>query len=199
MLSLEHSATDGRVKMYVRSSRPDHVLSALRSHYAQARYATVPPEEDPLLMLGDEGTVCRQVLWPAGEQWLPFQVQNDTGEDGDPLLSGCVVINGSCDVSDQGSPSAFSCHAWQQRLVLAGEPVPPPHSWRRTLEQRWISSRRRTNRMSGTTSFEHSASIRTDSCRFLHVSISHGELRQKSMQIGAIDVNSMQVCCNLPP
>ena len=111
MLSLELSATDGRVKMYVPSSRPEHMLSALRSHYAQARYATVLPEEAPLLMSGDEGTVCRQVLWPVGEQWLPFQVRDDREEDGDPFLSGCVVIIGSCDVSDQGSPSAFPCHA----------------------------------------------------------------------------------------
>ena len=86
VLSLELCATDGRVTMYVRSMRPDHVLSALRSHYAQARFATVPPEDDPLLMAGDEGTVCRQVLWPAGEQWLPFQVQDDRKEDGDPFV-----------------------------------------------------------------------------------------------------------------
>ena len=205
VLSLELCATDGRVRMYVRSARPDHVLSALRSHYTQARFATVAPEDDPLLMAGDEGAVCRQILWLAGEQWLPFQVRDDTGEDGDPLLSGCVVINGSGDVSDQGSPSAFSCHAWQLQLVPAVEPVLPPHSWRRTLEysgsdRRHVanaesrgselprlrtptcllrhSSLRRTNRISGTASFEHSASIRTDSCRFLHVSISHRELRQ---------------------
>ena len=38
VLSLELCATDGRVTMYVRSARPDHVLSALRSHYAQARF-----------------------------------------------------------------------------------------------------------------------------------------------------------------
>ena len=111
VLSLELCATDGRATMYVRSARPDHVLSALRSHYAQASFETVPPEDDPLLMPGVEGTVCRQVLWLAGEEWLPFQVQDDTGEDGDPLLSGCVVINGSSDVSDQRSPSAFPCHA----------------------------------------------------------------------------------------
>ena len=74
VLSLELCATDGRVRMYVRSARPDHVLSALQSHYAQARFATVPPEDDPLLMSERDGTVCRQVLWPAGEQWLPFQV-----------------------------------------------------------------------------------------------------------------------------
>ncbi len=86
VLSLELCAADGRVRMYVRSTRPDHVLSALRSHYAQARFETVPPEEDPLLMPEGEGTVCRQVLWPAGEQWLPFQVQHDTEEDGDPFV-----------------------------------------------------------------------------------------------------------------
>ncbi len=86
VLSLELCAADGQVSMYVRSSRPDHVLSALRSHYAQTGFATVAPEEDPLLMAGDEGTVCRQVLWPAGEQWLPFQVQDDTGEDGDTFV-----------------------------------------------------------------------------------------------------------------
>ena len=193
VLSLELCATDGRVRMYVRSARPDHVLSALRSHDAQARFATVAPEDDPLLMAGDEGAVCRQILWPAGEQWLPFQLQDDTGEDGDPLLSGCVDINGSSDVSDQGSPSAFSCHAWQLQFVPAVEPVLPPHSWRRTLEhagsdRRHVasaesrgseiprlrtptclsrhSSLRRANRISGTTSFEHSALICTDSCRF---------------------------------
>ncbi|MYC08006.1 MAG: ATP-binding protein [Chloroflexi bacterium] len=85
VLSLELCATDGRVRMYVRSTRPDHVLSALRSHYAHARFATVPPEDDPLLMSERNGIVCRQVLWPAGEQWLPFQVQDDT-EDGDPFV-----------------------------------------------------------------------------------------------------------------
>ena len=87
-------------------------------------------------MPGDEGTVCRQVLWPAGEQWLPFQLRDDREEEGDPFLSGCVVINGSGDVSDQGSLSAFPCHAWQLRFVPAWEPMPRSHSWRRTLEQR---------------------------------------------------------------
>ncbi len=86
VLSLELCAADGQVTMYVRSTRPDHVLSALRSHYAQTRFETVAPEEDPLLMAGDEGTVCRQALWPAGEQWLPFQVQDDGVEDGDPFV-----------------------------------------------------------------------------------------------------------------
>ena len=66
VLSLELCATDGQVKMYVRSTRPDHVLSALRSHYAQARFETVSPEEDPLLMPEDEwnrlspGTLARR-------------------------------------------------------------------------------------------------------------------------------------------
>ena len=86
VLSLELCATGGQVTMYVRSARPDHVLSALRSHYAQARFETVPAGEDPLLMPDVDGTVCRQILWPAGEQWLPFQVQDDTGEDGDPFV-----------------------------------------------------------------------------------------------------------------
>ena len=86
VLSLELCATDGQVRMYVRSTRPDHVLSALQSHYAQARFETVPAEDDPLLMSEGERTVCRQVLWPAGEQWLPFQVQDDTEEDGDPFV-----------------------------------------------------------------------------------------------------------------
>ena len=86
VLSLELCATDGQVTMYVRSSRPDHVLSALRSHYAQARFEAVSAEEDPLLMSEGDGTVCRQVLWPAGEQWLPFQVQDNTDEDGDPFV-----------------------------------------------------------------------------------------------------------------
>ncbi len=86
VLSLELAATDDRVRMYVRSSRPDHVLSALQSHYAQARFATVPPEEDPLLVSEGQGTVFRQVLWPGGEQWLPFQVQDEAYEDGDPFV-----------------------------------------------------------------------------------------------------------------
>ena len=47
VLSLELCATDGQVTMYVRSARPDHVLSALRSHYAQARFATVLPGGRP--------------------------------------------------------------------------------------------------------------------------------------------------------
>ena len=42
VLSLELRATDGQVSMYMRSTRPDHVLSALQSHYAQARFTTVP-------------------------------------------------------------------------------------------------------------------------------------------------------------
>ncbi len=86
VLSLELAATDDRVRMYVRSARPDHVLSALQSHYAQARFETVPPEDDPLLMSEGQGTVCRQVLWPAGERWLPFQVQDGTEEDGDTFV-----------------------------------------------------------------------------------------------------------------
>ena len=86
ILSLELCATDGQVRMYVRSTRPDHVLSALQSHYAQARFATVSEADDPLLMPEGEGTVCRQVLWPAGEQWLPFQVQDDAEGDGDPFV-----------------------------------------------------------------------------------------------------------------
>lgn len=86
VLSLELAATDDRVRMYVRSARPDHVLSAIQSHYAQARFATVPPEEDPLLLSEGQGTVFRQVLWPAGERWLPFQVQDEAYEDGDPFV-----------------------------------------------------------------------------------------------------------------
>ena len=86
VLSLELAATDDRVSMYVRSARPDHVLSALQSHYAQARFETVPPEDDPLLLSEGQGTVCRQVLWPAGERWLPFQVQDGAEEDGDPFV-----------------------------------------------------------------------------------------------------------------
>ena len=80
----------------VRHRRAGHDVRALgaarsravraRSHYGQARFATVPAGEDPLLMPGGEGTVCRQVLRPAGEQWLPFQVQDDTGEDNDPFV-----------------------------------------------------------------------------------------------------------------
>lgn len=86
VLSLELAATDDRVSMYVRSARPDHVLSALQSHYAQARFETVPPDEDPLLMSEGQGTVCRQVLWPAGERWLPFQVQDGAKDDGDTFV-----------------------------------------------------------------------------------------------------------------
>ena len=86
VLSLELAATDDRVRMYVRSARPDHVLSALQSHYVQARFETVPPEDDPLLVAQGEGMVCRQVLWPAGERWLPFQVQDGTEEDGDTFV-----------------------------------------------------------------------------------------------------------------
>ena len=85
VLSLELAATDDRVRMYVRSARPDHVLSALQSHYAQARFETMPREEDPLLPEG-EGTVCRQALWPSGERWLPLQVQDGTEDDGDPFV-----------------------------------------------------------------------------------------------------------------
>ena len=66
VLSLELATDDGQVRIYVRSTRPDHVLSTLRSHYAQARFATVAPEDDPLLMARDEGAVCRQILWPRG-------------------------------------------------------------------------------------------------------------------------------------
>ncbi len=86
VLSLELAATDDRVRMYVRSARPDHVLSALQSHYAQARFESVPPEDDPLRMAEGQGTICRQALWPAGERWLPFQVQDGTEDDGDTFV-----------------------------------------------------------------------------------------------------------------
>ena len=86
VLSLELCASDGQVRMYVRSARADHVLSALQSHYAQARFATVSAADDPLLMSETNGSVSRQTLWPGGEQWLPFQVQDDAEEDGDPFV-----------------------------------------------------------------------------------------------------------------
>ena len=105
VLSLELCAADGRVRMYVRSARPDHVLSALRSHYAQARFEAVSPEEDPLLMPEREGTVCRQILWPAGEQRLPFQVQDDT-EDGDPFVD---MLAGLSSEMPPGAGSSRAC------------------------------------------------------------------------------------------
>ena len=84
VLSLELVATDGSVLMYVRSTRPDHVLSTLQSRYPQIRFETVPAADDPLLLPEGTGSVCRQVLWTAGDEWLPLQVQDDTQEDGDP-------------------------------------------------------------------------------------------------------------------
>ena len=84
-LGLELAATDGQVTMYVRSSRPDQVLPVLEARYPQIRFETVPASKDPLLMVGDSNIVCRQILWPGGEEWLPLLIGDDDDE-GDPFV-----------------------------------------------------------------------------------------------------------------
>ena len=96
-LSLELVATENQVTMYVRSFRPDHVLATLGARYPQARFETVPAEEDPLLMREGAGTVFRQVLWPGGEEWLPLQVQ-ESDDEGDPFAE---IVGG---LSAESSP-----------------------------------------------------------------------------------------------
>ena len=86
VLSLELVATNDQILMYVRSSRPDHVLSTLQSRYSQLRFETVPAADDPLLLPKGTGTVFRQALWTAGDEWLPLQVQDDAEEDSDPFV-----------------------------------------------------------------------------------------------------------------
>ena len=86
LLSFEIVATNDRILMYVRSSRPDHVISTLQSRYAQIRFETVPAADDPLLVPQGTGTVFRQVLWTAGDDWLPLQVQDDAKENSDPFV-----------------------------------------------------------------------------------------------------------------
>ena len=205
VLWLELATDDRQVRIYVRSTRPDHVLSTLRSHYAQARFATVALEDDPLLMAGDEGAVCRQILWPAGEQWLTFQVQDDTGEDGNPLLSVVLLsmVPVTCPTKEARlhspvTPGSCSSSLLWSRCCL--HIVGAVHS--NTLDQidgmllmlsRVGLSLRNSGRRRACRGIPHSGGLIAYQARhlssilhrfaqihagFFHVSISHGELRQ---------------------
>ena len=118
VLSLELATIDNRVTMYVRSSRPDHILSALEARYPQACFETVATEDDPMLMVGDVGVVFRQVLWPGGEEWLPLLVEYEEG--GDPFVE---VVGG---LSAEMPPDARVV----TRLVLSEQDRASSEQWR---------------------------------------------------------------------
>ena len=118
-LSFELVATENQVTMYVRSFRPDHVLATLGARYPQARFETVPAEEDPLLMKEGTGTVFRQVLWPGGEEWLPLQVL-ESDDEGDPIAE---IVGG---LSAESSPG---CRV-VTRVVLSERDRASTERWR---------------------------------------------------------------------
>ena len=118
ILSLELVTTENQVSMYVRSARPDHIVSALEARYPQARFETVSPEDDPLLLDAEVGAVYRQVFWSGGEEWLPLLVEYEEG--GDPFVE---VVGG---LSAEMPPDARVV----TRLVLSEQDRASSEQWR---------------------------------------------------------------------
>ena len=79
IISLEIAASMGRIEMFVRSKRADNVITALLSHYPNIIFEAVEDEDDPLYVEAKDENAWRQVLWPGGDEWLPFQVYDETG------------------------------------------------------------------------------------------------------------------------
>ena len=79
IISLEIAASMGRIEMFVRSKRADNVITALLAHYPNIIFEAVEETEDPLYVEAEDENAWRQVLWPGGDEWLPFQVYDETG------------------------------------------------------------------------------------------------------------------------
>ena len=88
-ISFEIVAMKGRVEMYVRSVWADHVVTTLLAHYPYMRFEPVSREQDPMLVVDEDENCWRQVLWPSGDDWLPFQVYDEQGlleHSSDPFI-----------------------------------------------------------------------------------------------------------------
>ncbi len=88
-VSLEIAAVGGHVEMLVRSQRADNVITSLVSHYPNIVFEAVPLDEDPLLVNAESENAWRQVLWPGGDEWMPFQVydeKNPLEHGSDPFI-----------------------------------------------------------------------------------------------------------------
>lgn len=88
-VSLEIAAVGGHVEMFVRSQRADNVITSLVSHYPNIVFEAVPLDEDPLLVDAESENAWRQVLWPGGDEWMPFQVydeKNPLEHGSDPFI-----------------------------------------------------------------------------------------------------------------
>ena len=79
IISLEIAANQGRIEMYVRSRRADNVITALLAHYPNIIFEAVEDADDPLYVEAEKENAWRQVLWPGGDEWLPFQVYDERG------------------------------------------------------------------------------------------------------------------------
>ncbi len=126
-ISLEIATVQGQVEMYLRSARADHVITTLMSHYPYMTFEAVALEDDPLYVDYEEENCWRQVLWPAGDEWLPFQVYDEKGllqYSSDPFID---MIGG---MSSEIQPEARVV----SRLVLSQK----DHDWSETWRNRAI-------------------------------------------------------------
>ncbi len=88
-VSLEIAAVRGKVEMFVRSQRADNVITSLVSHYPNIVFEAVDRKDDPLYVEQETENAWRQVLWPGGDEWMPFQVydeRNPLEHGGDPFI-----------------------------------------------------------------------------------------------------------------
>ena len=138
MASFEIAATEGSVTMYVRASsdNSERILTTLESHYPDIRFESVK-SADPLLFDEDTEIAYRQVLYPAGDEWLPFQVNYDaTGllEYGsDPFID---MIGGLSGEIQPGSRVV-------SRLLLSQQ----PHDWSEEWRSRALKGSGSENQM----------------------------------------------------
>ena len=79
IMSLEIAASKGRIEMFVRSKRADNVITALLAHYPNIIFEAVEDADDPMYVEAEKENAWRQVLWPGGDEWLPFQVYDERG------------------------------------------------------------------------------------------------------------------------
>ena len=122
-MSLEIAASKGRIEMFVRSKRADNVITALLAHYPNIIFEAVEDADDPLYVEAEKENAWRQVLWPGGDEWLPFQVYDERGlleYSSDPFID---MISG---MSNEIRPGARIV----SRLLLTQKSHNWSESWR---------------------------------------------------------------------
>ena len=124
VISFEIAVKRGDVQMFVRSERVDNILTALHSHYPEMRFEAVSGrDEDPLYVRTETENAWRQAIWPAGDEFLPFQVYDETGlleYRSDPFIG---MIGG---LSNEMRPGARLV----SRLLLSQKSHDWSESWR---------------------------------------------------------------------